>query len=200
MQWLKRVVPKLLVVAAFAVTIVVLVTDHRAEYGTVALPQGGLVQLPEGTVKVFVDEPQQPGDPRDLSSPLSFDVTPVGSSAALAKNPEVQENSRQLTKRSEAIGSKGAVASIDAPSSGAYRVSGGFAEATPGASLSFGTDGFMAVIDRWKILAGLLLGAFLLTLIPVPSRGSSYEASAGEAGGGSEPGSYQPPRFNPYNG
>lgn len=193
MQWLKRIVPKLLMVAALGVVIVALVSDHTAEYGTVPLPQGGVLHLPGDTVKVFVDEPQEPGDPRELSSILSFDVVPVGGSGALAKDATVQSNNEQLSKRSEAVGSKGAVATIDVPAGGDYRVSGGFTEPTAGASLSFGTDAFMAVIHRWKILAGLLGAALLISLIPVPKRDSSYESS-GEAS------SYQPPRFNPYNG
>ena len=195
MQWLKRIVPKLMVVAAFAVVIVALVSDHTAQYGAVPLPQGGVVQLPAGTVKVFVDEPQQPGDPRELSSVLAFDVTPVGGGAALPKDATVETNNEQLSKRSEAIGSKGAVATLDVPTAGAYRIRGGFAQATAGASLSFGTDAFMAVLDKWKLWGGLLVAAFLISLIPVPKRDTSYELS-----GGSESSSYQPPRFNPYNG
>ena len=56
MHALKRLLPKLLVLAAAGVALATLLSDHSAEYGKVTLPRGGVATLPEGTTKVFVDE------------------------------------------------------------------------------------------------------------------------------------------------
>lgn len=199
MQWLKRVVPKLLVVAALAVVIGTLFSGHDSEYGTVTLPKGGVVALPEGTTKVFIDEGSAQKGGHRLSSPLRFEVTPLNGGAALTKDPATNEGSGEAqVERSEGIASKGAVASVEVPSAGDYRISGGLESNTP-ATLTFGTDAFMAVVGKWKLCGGLLAAAFLFSLIPVPKRESSADFDL-RSSSGSATSTYQPRRVDPYNG
>ncbi len=214
MQALKRLLPKLLVLAAAGVVLATLLSDHSADYGKVTLPRGGVVTLPEGTTKVFVDESATAGDdssdPRHLSAPLRFDVTPVGGGPAVAKDPTTKDGTSELlTTRSQAIGSGGAVANLDVPAEGKYRISGSLGDSGT-TQLSFGLDSFMAVLDKWKLLAGLLGGAFLIALIPLPKRGPSRDwtgepsaETGGETSGETNApsaGAYQPRRFDPYRG
>lgn len=199
MQWLKRVVPKLLVVAALAVVIGTLFSGHDSEYGTVTLPKGGVVALPEGTAEVFIDEGSALEGGHRLSSPLRFEVTPLNGGAALTKDPATNEGSGEAqVERSEGIASKGAVATVEVPSAGDYRISGGLESNTP-AKLTFGTDAFMAVVGKWKLCGGLLAAAFLFSLIPVPKRESSADTDL-HSSRGSATSAYQPARVDPYNG
>lgn len=210
MQALQRLLPKLLVLAATGVVLATLLSDHSAVYGKVTLPRGGVVTLPEGTTKVFVDESATAGDdssdPRHLSAPLRFDVTPVGGGPSVAKEPTTKDGtSESLTTRSQAIGSRGAVANLDVPAEGQYRVSGSLGD-NGATQLSFGLDSFMAVVGEWKLLAGLLGGAFLIAIIPLPKRGARHDSSgepSSEASGepsASVSSGYQPRRFDPYRG
>ncbi len=210
MQALQHLIPKLLVLAAAAVILATLLSDHSAEYGQVTLPRGGVVTLPEGTVKVFVDESAAAGDessdPRRLSAPLRFQVVPVGGGPALVKDPTTKDGTgEELTTRSQSIGSGGAVANLEVPSEGQYRISGSLGD-SGGTQLSFGQDSFMAVLGEWKLLAGLLGGAFLITLLPAGRRGSgrspspSDEGEAPPASAEVPAASYQAPRFDPYRG
>jgi hypothetical protein len=206
MHALQRLLPKLLVLAAAGVVLATLLSDHSAEYGQVTLPRGGVATLPEGTVRVFVDESATAGDdssdPRHLSAPLRFDVTPVGGGPAVAKDPTTKDGTGELfTTRSQAIGSAGAVANLEVPAEGEYRISGSLGDSGT-TQLSFGLDSFMAVLDEWKLLAGLLGGALLIAMIPLPKRGARRDWS-GEASGEASPpsaGAYQPGRFDPYRG
>ena len=199
MQWLKRVLPTCLVLAAVAVVLVTVLGDHSSAHGSVALPEGGTVTLPAGKTTIFADEnATSKDDDTRLASPLSIEVAPAGGGEPLEVVPtSSDETADQIYHRSESIGSRGALASIDAPAAGKYLVSGSFDDPQIRGSLSFGTTSFAAVLDRWKLLAGLIGAAILISLMPLPKRGSRWD----EAGGGSPSGEYQArPRFDPYNG
>lgn len=200
MQALQRWLPRLLVLGAIGVVIAALFSDHKKAYGEVPLPQGGVVDLPEGESKVYLDEivlGEPSGDPRRLSGLLAFTVVPVGGGAPLSIEPIGGGTGDELTERSQGIGSKDAVAAVDAPAAGDYRVSGQY-ESEVTASLSFGTDPFSAVLAEWRIWAGLLVLAFLISLVPraryrakdkLPDTGESEQAAAAGSAG-----------FNPYRG
>jgi hypothetical protein len=197
MQWLQRLLPKLLVLGAAGVVVAALLSDHHAEYGDVTLPRGGVVTLPEGTVNVFVDEsttaPGQSDDSHNLSSFLKLEVVPVAGGEQLTNEPAADEGGPdELSERSEAIGSRGTVATIEVPAAGEYRVSGGMADETS-AEVSFGLNSFRAVAHEWKLIAGLLAGAFLISVVPLPKRRSGEDSfSSGEG--------VQGPSYSPYRG
>ena len=168
MQALQRWLPRLLVLGAIGVVVAALFSDHKASYGQVPLPQGGIVDLPEGDSKVYLDEivlGESAGDPRRLSGTLAFTVVPVGGGGPLSIEPVAGGSATQLNERSQGIGSKDAVATIDAPAAGEYRVTGNYDSGVT-ASLGFGTDPFSAVVAEWRIWAGLLALAFLISLVP----------------------------------
>jgi hypothetical protein len=141
------------------------------------------------------------GDPRRLSGLLAFTVQPVGGGAPLSIEPVGNGSATELNERSQGIGSKDAVATIDAPAAGDYRVSGRYeSEAT--ASLSFGTDPFSAVMAEWKIWAGLLVLAFLISLVPRAGyRPKDEVPDTTPSGGESAAPSYDPSSgYSPYRG
>jgi hypothetical protein len=188
MHWIKHITVPLLVLAAFAVAVATVFSDHAADYGTISLPQGGLVELPSGTVKVFYEEG---GDARAptarLSAPLSFEVTPAGGGAPLEETPTAKEGTAELeTQRSTDVGSPGSVADIEVPAEGSYLVSGSSGQPAGASALTFGTDPLGAVIRRWKLLAGLLIAAVLVALVPLPRR-RSHDEAAGPSGWSSDP-------------
>ena len=120
MRWLKHTVSILLILAAVAVAMATAFTNHSADYGSVPLPQGGVVQLPEGKVIVYYRQGanQAPG------ATFAFQVTPVAGGAPV---PLTSDNGTQIAgadQRSQTIGEMGAVAKLDVPSAGEYDVSG----------------------------------------------------------------------------
>jgi hypothetical protein len=179
MRWAKHITVPILVLAAFALAIATVFTDHAADFGTVSLPHGGEVELPSGTVKVFYKEVGESPSPTDrLVAPLRFEVTPAGGGAPLEETPTAKSGSAELeTQRSTDIGSPGSVADIEVPAEGSYLVTGSAGRPAGVSSLTFGTDPLGAVIRRWKPLAGLLLGAVLVALIPIPRRRPHDEAA-----------------------
>src|SRR5262245_59528654 len=77
MRSLKHIVSILLILAAVGVVLATGFSNHKADYGKVAAPPGGVVHLPEGKVIVFYT--QAGGSSGDqVSAPLSFTVTPTG--------------------------------------------------------------------------------------------------------------------------
>src|SRR3954451_1436525 len=125
MQWLKNIIPVLLVIAAAAVALSTGLSDHSDDYGQVTLPQGGVVELPKGTVTVFYTQPGEGSDPiQQVNTPLTIQAVPVGGGnpapvyAMDGKTPEAS------VERSETIGELGAVAKLKVPAAGAYMVSG----------------------------------------------------------------------------
>ncbi len=178
MRWIKQITVPLLVVAASAVAIATLFSNHDADYGTVALPDGGVVELPSGTVKVFYKEGGEGRGPTArLETPLRFEVTPVGGGPPLEETPTAGSGSDELqTQRSSTVGSPGSVADIEVPTTGPYLVAGSSGQPAGTSTLSFGTDPLAAVIGRWKLLAGLLLAAVLVAMVPLPRRHPHDEA------------------------
>jgi hypothetical protein len=194
MQAVQRILPKLMVLGAIGVVLAALFSNHNEQYGSVGLPEGGVVTLPEGTTKVYLDDGVEESDQRQLSSTLIFQVTPVGGGAEVPKQAVgLEGDSEQQSERSQSIGSKDAVVELDVPAAGEYRVTGEYSASTA-ASLDFGTDPFGAVLDEWKLWGGLLMGAFLISLVPVGRRGPVEDWSDSSESG------YKPPGFNPYRG
>jgi hypothetical protein len=182
MHWLKHIVPPLLVIAALGLVLATLFSDHSSDYGSAPLPQGGKVELPKGTVKVFYDEPGEVQDSA-LSSPLTFAVTPAGGGPALEEKPTSKEGTSDAeVQRSQDVGSLDSVANIEVPAEGTYVVSGSSGRS---ASLTFGTSPFGAVVRRWELLAGLLLAALLVAFIPLPASRRRY-GDASESGWSSD--------------
>ena len=171
MRWIKQVVPTLLIVAALAVALVTLFTDHKSDYGSVS-PIGGSVELPKGTVKVFYEgAPGQRGSPK-LAVPVSFQVVPAGGGAPVPLEPTAKNGTSETqVQRSEDITSLGSIAKLDVPAEGTYLVRVRSAGAL-GSSLSFGTDPFTAVVRRWEVFAVLFGLALLIAFIPGPGRWS----------------------------
>jgi hypothetical protein len=199
MQWLKRVLPSCLVIAAIAVVIVTMLSDHSSVRGSVPLPQGGTVTLPAGKTTVFADQSvANKDDETRLQSPVSFGVAPVGGGEPLEVVPSSDdENPDQIYHRSESIGSRGALASIDAPEAGKYLVAGSFEDPHVTGTLSFGTTSFAAVLGKWKLLAGLIGAAILISMMPLPRRSSDWDEAVAGSPSGEHPAR---PRFDPYNG
>jgi hypothetical protein len=179
MQWLQRLLPKLLVLGAIGVTAVALLSDHKNDYGSVTLPGGGVVDLPEGTLNVFVDEDPAPGavddDAHDLSAALNAEAVPVAGGEPVVMEPAADSgNVGELASRSEAIGSRGTVATMDVPAAGSYRITGSMADDSS-VELGFGLSSWRAVAHDWMLIAGLLVAAFLISLIRVPKRSRREE-------------------------
>jgi hypothetical protein len=166
MRWLKHTLSLLLFVAAIVVALGTLFSDHSGDYGKVSLPQGGTVQLPKGAVTVYYQVQGGPSDGAE-NTRFAFQVSPAQGGEPLPLGSPSHTSDYGLV-RSESIGDLGAVAKIKVPSAGSYVVSGSSSAAPGSAFLEFGTNAATAVLHRWKLLAGLLLGALLLTLIPVP--------------------------------
>jgi hypothetical protein len=178
MRWFKHISVPLLIVAAAALAIAIAFSDHADDYGRVSLPAGGTVELPEGTVKVFLEEA---GKKREATAPaaaVSFEVRPAGGGGALVKTPTATDGSGEAAvQRSTDLGSPGSVANIEVPAEGAYAVGGNSNLRAGRAYLTFGTDPATAIARRWRPLAALLGAAVLIALMPIPRR------HRGEAGG-----------------
>jgi hypothetical protein len=186
MRWLKHTTSLLLIVAVAAVALATAFSEHSDDYGRVGLPQGGTVDLPKGTVTVFFKELGQQDPIRQLDAPLSFQVVPASGGQPLEEAPTAGGTSEVEVQRSEQIGSLGSVAKVEVPEAGLYTVSGSATGSAGSSFLTFGTDAGTAVFHKWKLLAGLLGGAMLLTLIPTPRPSKRWEDGAGPSGWSSD--------------
>jgi hypothetical protein len=187
MGWLKHTLSILLLLVAVGVALATVFSDHSDDYGEVSLPQGGTVHLPEGEVTVFYRVSGQTSELAQMTSGVAFQVAAAGGGPPLAVALEDGRVSDVAVQRSQTIGELGAIAKLDVPSAGDYLVSGNSDLAAGAASLEFGTNAGRAVLQRWRLLAGLLFGAALLAIIPVPrSRRRSPDAAA-ETGWSSDP-------------
>jgi hypothetical protein len=189
MRWLKHTTSVLLVFAAAGVVLATAFSGHADDYGQVRLPQGGSVELPKGTVTVFFKELGQKDPIHQPDATLSFQVVPAGGGPAINETATEGGTGEVEVQRSEDIGELGSVAKLDVPEAGLYVISG-HANRTPGASfLTFGTNPGAAVIDRWRLIAGLLGAAMLITLIPTPRRSKRWEDEFGPSSWSSDPSS-----------
>jgi hypothetical protein len=163
----------LLPVAALAVVLAIALSDHSDEYGSVAVPPGGTIHLPEGKVAVFYDEAAASSETTTLQAPLQFTVTPAGGGPALDDEPTANEgNSTSETARSEDFFTQRTVAKVDVPAEGEYVVRAAQGQGFSG-TMSFGQTPFAAALKKWKLWVGLLIAAFILSQIPVPRSGKS---------------------------
>ena len=183
MQWLQRLLPKLLVIGAIGVVLVALFCDHKTEYGSVTLPRGGVVTLPEGTVNVFVDENPAAGREEDDSArppggpQRRGGVRSSGGEALVRNRPPTAAPSTSSPRAARRSARAAPSPRLRFPQSGAYRISGSMADDSS-VEIGFGLNAFRAVADQWKLIAGLLAGAFLISLIRLPKRRSSEELDA----------------------
>jgi hypothetical protein len=187
MRWLKHTISLVLLLVAAGLVLATAFSDHSDDYGQVSLPQGGTVHLPEGKTTVYYRVLGDSSEINQNTGGLTFAVTPANGGQPIAMALANGQTSGVAVTRSETIGELGAIAKLDVPSAGDYVVSGS-TDLAPGASyLEFGTNAGTAVLHRWKLLAGLLLGALLLALIPVPRSGRHWNAEDEPTGWSSDP-------------
>jgi hypothetical protein len=180
MRWLKNIVSLLLLLAAVGVALATAFSDHSDDYGQVPLPQGGTVHLPQGKVVVYFSQLGDGSDPiQQVSVPLGFQVVSVSDGAPVPVSAGGGAQSPTAVQRSETVGELGAVAKLDVPSAGDYAVTGSTNLPAGSSFLKFGTNAGAAVLARWKLLAGLVLGAFLIALIPTAKPKRRWEDDSG---------------------
>ena len=168
MLWFKRTVPIVLFLVAFGLILGIGFSDHSDDYGRISLPQGGTVHLPEGKVTVFDRVRGDASEAEDDTAVVSFSVAAVGGGEPIAMKLENGDVSDTQVQRRESVGEFGALAKLDVPKSGDYRVTGS-TDLPPGTVyLDFGTNAGAALLDHWKLIVGLLLAALLIPFIPVP--------------------------------
>ena len=187
MRWLKHTISVVLLLVAAGIVLATALSDHSGDYGRVSLPQAGTVHLPEGKVTVYYRVRGDAIDPGGQTGGLTFAVTPAQGGPPIAMTLANGETSGVAVTRSETIGELGAVAKLDVPAAGDYLVNGTTDLPQGAAHLDFGTNAGTALLERWKLLAGLVLGSFLLTLIPVPRSGRHWQDDAGEPHWSSDP-------------
>jgi hypothetical protein len=179
MRWLKHCLSVLLLVAFAGIVLATLFSDHSDDYGRVSLPQGGTVHLPKGKVTLYEGVNANTSDLDRTTPGVTFQVTPAGGGQPIGMSLDQGQGSELQVTRSETIGELGAIGKLDLPAAGDYLVSGGSDFPGGTASLEFGTNAGQALLDRWKLLVGLLVAAFVLTLIPVPRSGRRLERDSG---------------------
>jgi hypothetical protein len=175
MQFLQRILPPILVIAAVAVLLATFFSDHKSDYGSITLPQGGVVDLPEGKSTIYAGEIaiNPTADPTQVTGTSVFTIAPVdGGAPAKLLPPEGDETS--IAQSTEALTNRGALASVDAPKAGEYEVSGGIGNIAS-IEFTFGRSSFAAVVDRWMLWGGLLLAAIVIALLPKPRHRPSGE-------------------------
>jgi hypothetical protein len=184
MRWLKNIVSLMLLLAAVALAVGTAFSDHSDDFGSVPLPQGGIVHLPEGKVVVYYS---QNGSKSDLAGQtngiLGFQVVSASTGVPVAMSSAHAGESSSSVQRSETVGEFGAVAKLDVPSEGEYAVSGSTSLPAGSSSLEFGTNAAAAVAAKWRLLAGLIVGAILISLIPVPRSKKRWGDDAGAPSG-----------------
>jgi len=184
MRWLKNIISLVLIIAAVAVALATAFSDHSDDYGQVPLPGGGVVHLPEGKVVVYFSELGDASDPiRQVHVPLGFQVVSASTGVPVAVSAGGGAQAPTSVQRSETVGELGAVAKLEVPSTGDYAVSGSTTLPAGTSFLKFGTNAGAAVLDRWRLLAGLVIGAILIALIPMPRPRRRWEDDGGAPSG-----------------
>jgi hypothetical protein len=196
MRWLKNTIVAGLLIAAVAIALSTAFSDHSDDYGRVSLPANGMVHLPDGKVTVFFSgSDAQPG-----SGGLAVQVVPAAGGAALPMSAPGGSISADGTQRSEVIGEHGAIAKLDVPSTGEYRVVGNTSLPPGTSTLSFGTTVTSAVSAKWKLLAGLVIAAFLIALIPTPRHRRRWQDDPETGGASQTPSEWSSTPRAPYAG
>jgi hypothetical protein len=177
---LKNIVSIGLLLAAVAVTLATALSDHSDDYGQVPLPQGGTVHLPQGKVVVYYSQVGDGSDPvAQVTVPLGFQVVPAGGGTPVPVSSQNGATTADAAQRSETVGELGAVAKLDVPNAGDYTVLASTNVAPGSTFLKFGTNAGAALLARWHLLAGLLLAAILIALIPTPRPKRRWEDEGG---------------------
>jgi len=135
-------------------------------------------------VTVFDQVQGQSSEIEPGAANLAFAVVPVDGGPPIAMSLANGETSGTSVTRRETIGELGAFVKLDVPEAGDYRVTGSTSLAPGTFYLEFGTNAGVALLERWKLLAGLVLGALLIAFIPVPRSG---RGRAGEPHWSSDP-------------
>jgi|SRR5215204_208966 len=182
MRWLKHTLSVALLLVAVGILLATVLSDHSDDYGQLSLPQGGTVHLPEGKVTVYY-RVLGGSELGENTGGLAFAVTPAQGGEPIAMALANGRTSGVAVTRSETIGELGAVAKLEVPTAGNYAITGNTSLAPGLGYLEFGTNAGRAVLERWKLLAGLLGGAMLLAIIPVPRTGRRREDPADEPTG-----------------
>lgn len=157
MRWLKQALTVGLLLGAGAVAVATAFSSHSDDYGKVGLPPGGVVHLPKGTVTVY--------QPEGVAG-VGFQVVPLAGGDPIPAKSAGGTISADGVQRSDVVGEQGAVAKLDVPGDGDYRVLATSDVPVASTSLEFGTNTATAMAGKWKLLAGLVLAAFLIALIP----------------------------------
>ncbi len=167
MRWLKHILVTGLLLAAVAVTLAAVVQRSLRRLRKRGAAFGWRRSPPQGdgdglySQDGSVSEQQQNGG-------LSFQAIPVAGGDPIAMSSAGGSISAEGTQRSEVIGEHGAIAKLDVPADGDYRIVAA-TDLQPGsASLDFGTNSATAVAAKWKLLAALVGAAFVIALIPTP--------------------------------
>jgi hypothetical protein len=132
-------------------------------------------------VIVYYTQLGEGSDPiAQATTPLSFEVIPAAGGAPIPVSAQNGDQSVATTgQRSETVGELGAVAKLDVPSAGDYTVLANTNVPTGSTFLKFGTNAGAALLARWHLLAGLVIGAFLIMLIPTPRPRKRWEDDGG---------------------
>src|SRR5512132_2385361 len=170
MRWINHTLSVLLLAAAGILVLAIGFGDHSDDYGRVSLPQGGTVHLPQGKVTVFDRVRGDASEAEDDTAAVAFRVVTIGGGEPIAIKLENGDVSDTQVQRRESIGEVGALAKLDVPESGDYVVRGDSDLPAGRVYLDFGTNAGTALLNHWKLIAGVVLGAFLLTIIPVPRK------------------------------
>src|SRR3954454_23049099 len=109
MGWLKHLLTLGLLLAATAVVVATAFSSHSGDYGKVALPAGGVVHLPKGTVTVYEPEGRVG---------IDFEITTVAGGAPLPIKSAGGTIEANGVQRSEVVGEHGAVAKGAVPAGG----------------------------------------------------------------------------------
>jgi hypothetical protein len=183
MRWLKRVISLALLLAAAVVALVTGFSDHNDDYGQVPLAQGGVLHLPEGEATVFLHQPGNTDAIAQANVPIAFQIVSQSGVPVAMSEPNGTPIDGASVSRSETIGELGAITKLDVPASGTYTVNVAAANLAPGTTLEFGTNAGAALASKWKLFVALIVGAFLVGLIPVPKPKRRWDDEAGPPSG-----------------
>ena len=179
MRWLRNIASVGLILAAAGIALATALSDHSDDYGQVPLPGGGVVHLPEGTVTVFLSQLGDTNPVHRVTTPFGFQVTSLMGGQAVPVSTQNGALAAEAVQRSETIGELGSVAKLDVPATGDYQVTGNGRFTAGSTFLKFGTNAGAALLERWRLLVGLIVGAVLLALIPTPRPRKRWEDESG---------------------